>query len=277
MSMTVIALIVAAVVILLLLIGGGIIFFVVRKGKSKGSSLPAPHEGFPVAASPADGAPANAWSPPPAPTAEPQAPAWGEAPSPPPVSEPQPMAPAPAPAPADFEAPVSEAPAWTPPPPVVQQPDPFPPVQPGIPSAKPPVQADALAATLGPESYTTTPNVSAIPVSTVDPFATTPNVPVRPAGDIVPATLRAHDGSVIQLARVQMRVGRHPECEIVIPTPGTSRNHAEFQCVNGAWVINDLNSGNGTFVNGVRVRTHQLASGDEVRVDQTKFWFTLGG
>lgn len=275
MSMTVIVLIVAAVVILLLFIGGGIIFFVVRKGKSKGTSLPAPHGGLPAGVSSADSAPANAWSPPPAPPAEPQAPAWGEAPSSSPPLEPQPMVPEPAPA--AFEAPVSDAPAWTPPPPQVQQPDPFPPVQPAIPSAKPPVPADALAATLGPESYTTTPNVSAIPVSTVDPFATTPNVPVRPTGDIVPATLRAHDGSVIQLARVQMRVGRHPECEIVIPTPGTSRNHAEFQCVNGAWVINDLNSGNGTFVNGVRVRTHQLASGDEVRVDQTKFWFTLGG
>ena len=175
------------------------------------------------------------------------------------------------------ESPIAEAPAWAPPVPQEPVPDPFPPVQPGIPKPEPQRAADSLAATLGPESYTTTPNVSAIPVSTVDPFATTPNVPVRPMGELVPAMLRAHDGSVIQLVRVQMRVGRHPECEIVIPTPGTSRNHAEFQCVNGGWVINDLNSGNGTFVNGVRVRTHQLASGDEVRVDQTKFWFTLGG
>jgi hypothetical protein len=273
MSMTVIAVIVAAVVILLLIIGGGIIFFVVRKGKAKGPAMPAQQEASYGGAPAPGGVPAAAWSPPPA--IEPEAQSWGTAPE----------AATPEPAPAfseeppfvGAELPVAEAPAWTPPMPQEPMPDPFPPVQPGIAKPEPQQAADSLAATLGPESYTTTPNVSAIPVSTVDPFATTPNVPVRPMGELVPAMLRAHDGSVIQLVRVQMRVGRHPECEIVIPTPGTSRNHAEFQCVNGAWLINDLNSGNGTFVNGVRVRTHQLASGDEVRVDQTKFWFTLGG
>jgi hypothetical protein len=274
MSLTVIALIVAAVVILLLAIGGGIIFFVVRKGKAKEAAQSAQHEAFPTGFSAPVEAAGSSWAPPPA--VEPAPPEWGAGPDVPVPSEPPVAAVPPAPT-------VPEPPAWTPPPPPPapapvpeQVSDPFPPVQAGIPSSPSPVAHDPLAATLGPESYTTTPSVSAIPVSTVDPFATTPSVSVRPVGEVVPAILRAHDGSVIQLVRVQMRVGRHPECEIVIPTPGTSRNHAEFQCVNGAWIINDLNSGNGTFVNGVRVRTHQLASGDEVRVDQTKFWFTLG-
>lgn len=277
MSMTGIALIVAAFVILLLVIGGGLIFFVVRKSKSKAAALPAPGElesfGVPPptpqhqdwSGSPVE--PAPAWSSPaPAEDALPEV--FSEPPLPE-VSEPPALAPEPPP-------PIPESAGFAPEVPAPLPADPFPPVQPGISNAPPVVAGDPLAATLGPESYTTTPNVSSIPMSTVDPFATAPNVPVGHAAHIVPAKLRAHDGSVIQLVRVQMRVGRHPDCEIVIPTPGTSRSHAEFQCVNGAWVVNDLNSGNGTFVNGVRVRTHQLSSGDEVRVDQTKFWFTLG-
>lgn len=264
MSMTGIALIVAAFVILLLIIGGGIIFFVVKKGKSKGAAAPQIANAVPFGnPDPVPSAP-QAWSQPPVGSS----PSWGTPEANPGASVEAQASPPP---------PVSEPPAWSPEPPAPEPADPFPPVQPGIVKPQGVVAGDPLAATLGPESYTTTPNVSAIPISNVDPFATTPNVPVSPGGELLPAMLRAHDGSVIQLVRTLMRVGRHPDCEIVIPTPGTSRNHAEFQCVNGAWVVSDLNSGNGTFVNGVRVRTHQLASGDEVRVDQTKFWFTLGG
>lgn len=104
---------------------------------------------------------------------------------------------------------------------------------------------------------------------------TTPSAP-RKTSAISPAQLRADDGSVIYLDRVMLRVGRHPECDIVIPTPGTSRQHAEFEFRDGGWIVTDLNSGNGTFVNGVRIRTHQLATGDEVRIDQTKFRFGAG-
>jgi pSer/pThr/pTyr-binding forkhead associated (FHA) protein len=80
---------------------------------------------------------------------------------------------------------------------------------------------------------------------------------------------------VIQLNRLAMRVGRHPECDVVIPTPGTSRQHAEFEFKDGAWYVTDLNSGNGTFVNNTRVRSQQLNAGDEIRIDQTRF--TFGG
>ena len=94
--------------------------------------------------------------------------------------------------------------------------------------------------------------------------------------DVQPAHLRADDGSIIALVRSNMRVGRHPECDIVIPTPGTSRQHAEFEFRDGAWHVSDLNSGNGTFVNNVKVRSQQLAAGDVVRVDQTRFTFGPG-
>jgi hypothetical protein len=128
-----------------------------------------------------------------------------------------------------------------------------------------------------PDPYATTPSVDVPePMPNADLFLTTPSAPRQTSGDVTPAHLKADDGSIIQLNRMSMRVGRHPECDIVIPTPGTSRQHAEFEFRDGAWVVNDLNSGNGTFVNNVRVRTQPLAPGDEVRIDQTRFTFNPG-
>lgn len=259
MSMTVISLIVAAVVVLLLVVGGGIILLVVKRGKTKTAAPPVPpvESAFAPAGNPMQ---PGGWEP----QGAAPAPAWGTPEAPPPVAA----------APAVPVPPVAPSPAWEPAP----EPAPAAVAPPEVPSPMPvPARApDPLAATLSPDSYTTTPNVNAVGTVPADPYLTTPGVPSPPAGNVVPAKLRAHDGSVIQLARIVMRVGRHPECDIVVPTPGTSRNHAELNCQNGAWVITDLNSGNGTFVNGVRIHTHQLASGDEVRVDQTKFWFTTG-
>jgi hypothetical protein len=130
-----------------------------------------------------------------------------------------------------------------------------------------------------PALFETTPSADATaPFGGSDPFATTPSTP--PASPELPpapkATLRDASGAIVQVDPTGTRVGRHPECKYIIPTPGASRYHAEIRFEEGAWIISDLNSGNGTFVNGVRIRTHQLAPGDEVRIDQTILTFHLG-
>ena len=127
------------------------------------------------------------------------------------------------------------------------------------------------------ESYVTTPGTSTTPpVPNPELFLTTPSGPRQTSLMDMQAQLQADDGTIIPLDRLMMRVGRHPECDIVVPTPGTSRQHAEFEFRDGAWNVTDLNSGNGTWVNGVRVKAHQLSPGDEVRIDQTRFRFTSG-
>jgi pSer/pThr/pTyr-binding forkhead associated (FHA) protein len=42
---------------------------------------------------------------------------------------------------------------------------------------------------------------------------------------------------------------------------------------NGAWVITDLNSRNGTFVNGVRITRQYLRPGDQIQIGQTVIVF----
>jgi len=53
-----------------------------------------------------------------------------------------------------------------------------------------------------------------------------------------------------------------------------SRHHAELRRDEGAYRVVDLNSSNGTFVNGRRIRNHVLASGDQVQLGGTLMLFT---
>jgi pSer/pThr/pTyr-binding forkhead associated (FHA) protein len=58
-------------------------------------------------------------------------------------------------------------------------------------------------------------------------------------------------------------IGRDPDCEILIDNIGVSRRHATIERANGDYILTDLKSHNGTFVNGQRIYHHQLDDGDE--------------
>ncbi len=53
-----------------------------------------------------------------------------------------------------------------------------------------------------------------------------------------------------------------------------SRRHAELLPINGSWVLRDLGSANGSYVNGTRVtHRHELKLGDQIRVGRTLMVF----
>src|SRR5215213_8145575 len=75
----------------------------------------------------------------------------------------------------------------------------------------------------------------------------------------------------------QIRLGRDPSCEIVLDNPNVSREHAKIWFTDGRWVIEDLGSAQGTWVEGRRVRSLPLsgtvsvvlgeaAAGEQIRV-----------
>lgn len=73
----------------------------------------------------------------------------------------------------------------------------------------------------------------------------------------------------------RIRVGRSEDCEITIDNLGVSRYHAEVVHKDGVYVLRDLRSNNGTFVNGRRVDAHNLNAGDEISIG--KFTISFGG
>ncbi len=69
-------------------------------------------------------------------------------------------------------------------------------------------------------------------------------------------------------------IGRGADCDVVIPDSEASRRHVEIQVNGDAYLINDLESRNGTTLNGARLtRPQPLKDGDVVRIGQTTLVF----
>ena len=69
------------------------------------------------------------------------------------------------------------------------------------------------------------------------------------------------------LNRDEMTLGRDDVCDIVIPVRQISRQHLSFRLRGGVCLVEDLNSKNGTWVNGYRLLgARELDDGDEIRV-----------
>jgi pSer/pThr/pTyr-binding forkhead associated (FHA) protein len=72
------------------------------------------------------------------------------------------------------------------------------------------------------------------------------------------------NSQVFPLDRELINIGRKLDNHVVIHDPQVSRNHAQLRIMDGQFVILDLNSTGGTFVNGVRVTKSVLYSGDSI-------------
>ena len=84
----------------------------------------------------------------------------------------------------------------------------------------------------------------------------------------------ADQGSRFELTEPTLRLGRDASSAIQIHDTQVSRHHAEIRRVGNDYAISDLNSSNGTFVNGQRIRQHPLASGDQLQVGNTLMLYT---
>jgi len=71
-------------------------------------------------------------------------------------------------------------------------------------------------------------------------------------------------GDPIPLVKESVIVGRRPEADIRLEIPNISGRHAELRLQRGHWWVIDLDSSNGTKVNGDKIKKKKLAPGDEV-------------
>jgi hypothetical protein len=65
-------------------------------------------------------------------------------------------------------------------------------------------------------------------------------------------------------AQDELFVGRHTTCDVHLHNPTVSRLHARLVFRDDCWIVQDLESKNGTTVNGKPVGRCRLAAGDEV-------------
>ena len=70
-------------------------------------------------------------------------------------------------------------------------------------------------------------------------------------------------------------LGRSDESHVVIARPGVSRKHALIVAGIGSFSIKDLESQNGTFVNGQRITEQSLKDGDQIVIGDTKITFRM--
>jgi serine phosphatase RsbU (regulator of sigma subunit) len=73
------------------------------------------------------------------------------------------------------------------------------------------------------------------------------------------------EGTVYELAEV-CHLGRALDCQVQIQDLSVSRRHARIAPIAGRWEIEDLGSGNGTFVNEQQVTRAPLRHGDVIRI-----------
>lgn len=78
---------------------------------------------------------------------------------------------------------------------------------------------------------------------------------------------------VCMLEGERVVIGRAASCDIVVCDSGVSRRHAEITRDGGRFCITDLESTNGTFVNGRRVSRQLLADGDLVSFGRVRARF----
>ena len=67
-----------------------------------------------------------------------------------------------------------------------------------------------------------------------------------------------------------VKMGRDPgQCQLALQDPDVSSVHAFICCRKGQWMIQDLGSTNGTYVNGEKVTTVGLKSGDRIKLGES--------
>ncbi len=101
---------------------------------------------------------------------------------------------------------------------------------------------------------------------TKDMTADTASANEEQAGDGIPenAFLIVEGVKTFQLTEAVVNIGRRLDNTLVVDDPRVSRNHAQLRAIKGRYVLFDLNSTGGTFVNGQRANQTVLYPGDVI-------------
>ncbi len=77
----------------------------------------------------------------------------------------------------------------------------------------------------------------------------------------------------VDLDKSDLIIGRGPQCGIQLNLHDTSRTHARITYDDEDYCIEDLESTNGTFVNGVRIERCVLRNNDQIQISDARILF----
>src|SRR5690606_26210757 len=82
--------------------------------------------------------------------------------------------------------------------------------------------------------------------------------------------------TIVQRYRIEkdvVSIGRARDNDIVVENLSVSRAHSRIRFQDGKYILTDLNSANGSFVNGVKVSKTELADEDIISIGKHKLYF----
>lgn len=98
-----------------------------------------------------------------------------------------------------------------------------------------------------------------------------PNMPIQ-TSYLIPTE---NSGTKVFEIKNKCFIGRDPENQIVIADPIVSRKHVKIECNAKGCSLKDLDSANGVYVNGTRIKDVFLKEGDKIRIGSREFLFTF--
>lgn len=115
-------------------------------------------------------------------------------------------------------------------------------------------------------------------VPTVAPQPLSAQMPA-PAAAAVLRAVRGNDAgkSFALVDKSAFVIGRGEAADITIWDIRASRAHCRIDRIDGGYRLSDLNSSNGTFVNGKKVASHMLRTGDLIKIGASVLQFSAAG
>lgn len=96
---------------------------------------------------------------------------------------------------------------------------------------------------------------------------------LRPGTALLVVLRGPNTGARFLLDDDEVSSGRHPDSDIFLDDVTVSRKHATFTRVDGRFVVRDVGSLNGTYVNRERIDESVLTTGDEVQIGKYRLVF----
>ncbi|HUQ67924.1 MAG TPA: FHA domain-containing protein, partial [Planctomycetaceae bacterium] len=120
--------------------------------------------------------------------------------------------------------------------------------------------------------YVAPASADALPVALAEPAPLPPVTPrPLPTLPLLGVLVPCGGGPPVMLRKMKVVIGRSAACDVVLPQKIVSSRHCELQLLLGHWQVSDLDSHNGTFVDGVPFRQKWLFPGDVLGVATNRY------